>query len=390
MIHKKTKEIVGLLIILLLISISVNASELNNSDIIKDIISMVEVNELEGAIDKYSKFGFEKIVEDYNPKGIVLKIITGKIDFTAGSILNNIFKLLFNEVYVNINILIKIIVLTLLCSLLQNLKNSFVSDTVSKLSFFACYIVIVSILLVSFNETFLLAKSVISNMMAFLNLTIPIMIIFLLMGGNILSSSVYKSVILGSINISSNVLSNIVMPFIFTSMLLFLIDGVCDDSRISKLSKFFKYICGWILGIILTVQISILTFQSTLVTVSEGVAGKTLKFAIGAFVPIVGKYLVDAADAVLSSSIIIKNAVGLVIMLGILAICVVPLIKILALILLYKVCAVIIEPISPRRLSDILNEMSSSLVFIFGVIVAVAIMFLISVAIILNTLTVKM
>jgi len=43
--------------------------------------------------------------------------------------------------------------------------------------------------------------------------------------------------------------------------------------------------------------------------VVDGVTSKTAKFAIGAFIPVAGKYLADAADAVIGCTLLIKNAV---------------------------------------------------------------------------------
>jgi len=60
-------------------------------------------------------------------------------------------------------------------------------------------------------------------------------------------------------------------------------------------------------------------------------------------------------------------------------------IKIIALIVIYKVCAAVIEPIAQKQLVDCLNQMSNALVLLFATVSSVAIMFFITITIIVGT-----
>jgi stage III sporulation protein AE len=118
--------------------------------------------------------------------------------------------------------------------------------------------------------------------------------------------------------------------------------------------------------------------------VVDGVTSKTAKFAIGAFIPVAGKYLADAADAVIGCTLLIKNAAGVAVMIGIVCICLVPLLKILALILLYKLTCVMIEPISEKRITSCISEVANSMTFVLGITASVTFMFLIAVTAVIS------
>jgi stage III sporulation protein AE len=87
----------------------------------------------------------------------------------------------------------------------------------------------------------------------------------------------------------------------------------------------------------------------------------------------------DAVDTVLGCSLLIKNAIGVVGLIVILIILTFPMLKILSLIIIYKITAVLIEPISDPKIVNCLNDMSNSLVIVFATVISVAIMFFIAV-----------
>ncbi len=76
----------------------------------------------------------------------------------------------------------------------------------------------------------------------------------------------------------------------------------------------------------------------------------------------------------------IRNAAGFAVMIGILLICVLPLIKIIALAGLFKVAGALLEPISDSRITNCINEIAGSMLHIFALSASVSFMFMVSVA----------
>ncbi|MEW9080378.1 stage III sporulation protein AE, partial [Terrisporobacter glycolicus] len=123
------------------------------------------------------------------------------------------------------------------------------------------------------------------------------------------------------------------------------------------------------------------SIQGLYVTSFDKFTVKTAKFAVGNFIPVVGGFVSDSVDILLSSSQLIKNVfggVGLVILVGL---CSIPIIKILSVILVYKLCAIVVEPIGEDNISSFLNEVSNLMIIILATIIAVTIMFFVTIAI---------
>ncbi|MDP4180699.1 MAG: stage III sporulation protein AE [Bacillota bacterium] len=349
------------------------------SGVLEEQAKSDEARQIEDQMKNHSGEGLKELVPEYNPEGFIVDAAKGKFEFNLGSLLNRILRYLFKEIYSNINILIKLIVLVVLCSILKNLQASFLSESVGELAFFICYIVIVSVLIVSLNSVLIMGRDIIDNMVDFMQATIPVLITLLVSSGNVTSGGVFQPLLVMIVEIAATIMKNIFIPLILISTVLSMVNNISDKVQVSKLASFLKQTGSVILGFILTVFIAIITIQGTIGAVVDGVSSKTAKFAIGAFIPVAGKYLADAADTVLGCALLIKNASGIAVMIGIVSICIIPILKIFALITLYKITGVLIEPIAEKRIVKCINDITGSLTFVLGVVACVAFMFLIAV-----------
>ena len=353
--------------------------EINEQEIINDQLKRSEYKQLEEYLQQYTEDDTGDIISDFNPINIFHQAAKGEFKFSFIGLLNGITKYLFKEIYANINIMVQVIILAVLCSLLKNLQTSFLSKSVGELAFFVCYIVIVSVLVISFNSCLNLAITIIDNMVNFMYATMPILITLLISGGNITTGGAFQPIIFGIIGTAATIIKTVLMPVILLSTVLAFIGNVSEKVQVTKLTETMKQIAAWTLGLILTVFIGIISIQGSLGAVVDGVTGKTAKFAIGTFVPIAGKYLADAAETVIGCALVIKNAAGVAVMAVIVGICLIPVLKITALIFLYRITCMLIEPISEKRITKCIEEIGNSLTYIIGLIASVAFMFIISV-----------
>ncbi len=337
------------------------------------------IAKIEEELDNYMDKDSKSMLDGVDPSEIIGDISAGKLDFNFKNLMNNALKYLFNELYQNLGILIKLAVLIVICALLRNLQSAFLSDSVSEIAFYVCYIVIVSILLVSFSTAIKLGVEIIDGMVGFMYATVPVLITLLVSGGNITTGGIFQPVMLMVVEVTATIIKNVFIPLIFLSTILAIVNNISEKVQLTRLAGFIKQISLWALGIILTLFIGVVSLQGSMGAVVDGVTQKAAKFAISTFIPIVGKTLSDAADTVIGCTLLIKNAAGVAVMLGVILICIVPLIKIIALVALYKAAGALLEPISEKRITNCINDVAGSILHIFAVTAAVAVMFLISV-----------
>ena len=347
-------------------------------EIIDEQTQTDEIRSIGNQLKKYSNDSIKEIIPDYNPDKIISDAAKGNLNFDVNGIINRALMMLFKEIYINISILLKLAVLIILCAILRNLQTSFLSKSVGELAFYICYIVLVSILLVSFNTAVKAAIEIIDSMVNFMYASIPVLITLLISSGNITSGGVLQPVLITIVQVCATMIKNIFIPLIILSTVISVVDNISDKVQVSRLVGFLKHITTWSLGIILTVFIAVVSLQGSLGAVVDGVTSKTAKFAIGVFIPVAGKYLADAADAVVGCTLLIKNAVGVAMMVGVIVICLFPLIKMLAIIALYRMTCVLMEPVAESRIIKCISDVANSMTFVLGIVASVAFMFLIT------------
>ena len=128
-------------------------------------------------------------------------------------------------------------------------------------------------------------------------------------------------------------------------------------------------------------NLGLISIQGIYVTSFDKFTVKSAKFAVGSFIPVIGNFVSDSVDILLSSSLLIKNifgSIGLILLIGI---CLVPIIKIFSIIIVYKIGAAIVEPIGEDNISSFMDETSKLMTVILVSVLAVLIMFFITISI---------
>ena len=122
--------------------------------------------------------------------------------------------------------------------------------------------------------------------------------------------------------------------------------------------------------------------QGMLVPVMDRVRNNTVWNAARGL-PGVGNTVGSVVDTILGSGVLIKSAVGVGGLIGILILCIYPLIQILLYTFLYRIGSALVQPVSDRRIVMILQSAASSGKILLGYIAASTLMFLLSIVIVL-------
>ena len=162
---------------------------------------------------------------------------------------------------------------------------------------------------------------------------------------------------------------------------ILIINNLSQSIKLKKLSSFIKNVNIVTIGAIFTIYLGLVSIQGMYVTSFDKFSVKTAKFAIGNFIPVVGGFVSDSMDILLSSSQLIKNVfggIGLVLLIGI---CLIPIIKVLSVVTVYKVAAIVVEPVGEEGISSFLNDVANLMVIMLACIIAITIMFFVTIAI---------
>lgn len=202
--------------------------------------------------------------------------------------------------------------------------------------------------------------------------------------GSITSAGVVQPVLLFLITFIGNMITSFLLPLILIGTALGIISKVSDRIQINKLSSYFKNSTVWILGIILTLFVGILSLEGSLTSTVDGITAKTAKAAVSNFIPVVGKILGDAVDTVIGCSNILKNAVGIVGVIVVIGICIVPIIKLTILMATYYIASAICEPIADEKIISLLSQIGDTFKILLAMLISVSVMLIIGVTLVIK------
>ena len=325
-----------------------------------------------------------EILKDLDPKEYVKSLMTHGTEEVSISktIFKNIISFILREVVLVFNGISTVIIIAVICALIQNLQTAFSHQTLSNVAFYACYALLIIILSKTFLIGIDIAKETINELNNFLLVLIPVLSTLLLSAGGVSQVATLDPIIILLTNIGPTFYLNILIPIILLGFMLQFANNISNNFKISNLIKHTNQIVLWAQGIFITFFISMLTIRGFTAESLDIVTAKTAKFAVDNFVPIVGKAISEAIATVAGYSILLKNAVSSLGLIIVIAIVLVPIIKIFIMATMYRRTAAIIEPISDNRIVSAISSVGDSLILIMSCVIVVSVLFFVMISII--------
>ena len=234
------------------------------------INSYAEENTLEEQKEDFGIYDFIKnakqysgeFFEDVNISDILNSAIKGEVD--NSSFLKRVLNLFGQEVVTGIKAIVSILAIVIIHSILKSISESLENDGIAKLIYYVQYILIITIILNSFSDVIKMVQDTCVNLVAFMNMLVPLLITLMLYTGSITTSGIIEPIILFMINFMGNTIQNIIIPLVLVFASLVVISKISDQIQIDKLSKFLNSGIVWFFGIILTIFVGIVSIEGTM------------------------------------------------------------------------------------------------------------------------------
>lgn len=291
---------------------------------------------------------------------------------------------LFKELAANAHLMGKLLFLAVLCALLQNLQNSFEHSAISLLAYSICYIFLAVIALTAFYNAMALARDTVGIMVGFMQALLPLMISLLAGVGAVTTAALFTPLMLFVVGTVSVVVRDVVLPLFFLAAVLQCVNHLSDKYKVGNLCGLFRQGGMALMGLTMVVFVGVITVQGVAGGVTDGIALRTAKYATGTFIPVVGKMFADTVDMVMGASLVLKNAIGLFGIATVVTLCALPLIKLASLIVVIKLAGALIQPMGDEKMAKCLDDMGDNLLLVFGGVLAVAIMFFLTITMIIG------
>ena len=368
------KKILFLIVLILLIPHPCYGTE----TIINDQLEALNLGTFIQEGEKYTKEAFPEI----SIQELITKSLTGKVNNKL--IYKAILKILGKEVVTSITMLGTILIIIIVHSILKTISENLGNENTAKIAYFIEYILIITIIINNFASIMQSIQSTISNLVGFMNMLVPLLIALITATGQVATGTILQPVLIFSVVFIGNIISLLVLPIVTASMILSIASNLSDKVQIGNLAKFFKSGVTWFLGFVITIFVGLVSLEGTLTSSVDGITIKGIKSAASTFIPVVGKALGDSVDTVLGATSLIKNSVGFVGIVIVIAICILPIVKLIILNIMYSLLGAVSEPLADKKIVNVIGQVSGVFKILLGIMFFVSVLLIVGIALTLK------
>lgn len=334
----------------------------------------------EYGMDELEK-GMQQLFPDFRISAAQLlgQLLQGDVLGSAGTLVQEVMRGMGTYVSGIKNILIWLIVLGILSALLIHFVEVFDKHQIADLSFYFIYLLMGVILLQCFFDVLQTARDIMENIILFVKLMVPTYLLAVGVASGPATVGAGYQLMLLLIYGTEKILLGVVLPLIYSYGLLNLINGIWVEEKLALLTDLLEKVIGWILKASLGVVTGISVFQSLITPVLDSVKTSAVEKALSAL-PGIG----NAADGILElavgSAVVIRNSIGVLLLLLLIAACAVPLLQILLTAVFIKGAAAFMGIVSDKRVTNCTDHMGNAGMLLFRTAGTAMLLFLITLA----------
>ncbi|MGI6574523.1 MAG: stage III sporulation protein AE [bacterium] len=360
-----------------------NEQEFNRDEIINGQLDKLDLMEMERFINDLNR-ETNALIPDFNLRQFILQVTRGGEPFNVSVLVAGLLQYLFKELLANSRLLGQLLILAVVAAILQNIQRAFADETIGKMAYGVCFLVLLTLAIQTFAISIDTGKIAIDRMVTFMQALLPVLLALLTAVGGIATAAIFHPLLVMVITVMATLIKILIFPLIYIGVVLSIISHIAPGVSITRLAGLLHEWSVILLGLVICIFMGVLVVQGVTASVSDGISMRAVKFLTGTFVPIVGKMFVDAIDAIAGCSLLLKNAIGVLGVIAVFLVCAFPLLKLTSLILIYKVTAAIIQPISEEGLVRCINSLANSLTVVLVTVATVGVMFFITITVVIG------
>ncbi len=311
---------------------------------------------------------------------IVEVLLTEGIQGVDGELLKNwISDAFIYELAENRQVLAQVVLLAVVFSVLHNFTGTFQGGYIANLLFLMVYCVMAVLLLATFLDFGDLVEDTLSQSVDFMKMLVPTFCFSMIFAAGTESAAGFYQLAFLVIYLIQWLFLNILSPMVHMYVLIELFNHFYEDEKFQNLSELLHSAIRISMKTAGTIVVGLNVVQGLILPAKDRLFGSaTLKAASA--IPGIGNTIGNVGEMLLGAGALIKNCVGVAALLVLVIIGIIPILKILLLSLMYKVAAVVVEPVADKRFAGCLRGMAEGGVLYLQLLVYATALFFVTIA----------
>ncbi len=338
-----------------------------------------ELQEINRKYDKADSISFEEIFE---------LLLEGRIDEALKEGVLQLYESITVEIKQNSKLLVKLILLVIIAAIFNTYSSVYKFSYVGEQGFFVTYIMIAVLLIQSFTLVYNLAEDTIYYMNDVMKCLLPAFYMSLMLCTGLTTSHMVNTMFLWMLSLIETLLLQVILPGIQIYFMIVLLNQISTVDRFSKLAGLLKQSLQFVLKAVVTGIIGLNVMKSVLVPVYDNAKYNILQKGLSV-VP-GGATLSGLSTILVGAGVLIRNSVGVSVVIILLVLGSIPLLEILCFYVVYKLILTMVQPISDERILRGIQGAADSTGILLRATTTCIVLSVLSIAIVIMTTNVRL
>ena len=327
-----------------------------------DELSLDETETTEELLKEINLTDVQKMLDDFmgadsfSMKEALIKLTRGEQAFSKEAVQEFVYRFFFYQLDQEKEIFVKLILLILLSAVFTSFAEVFENNQIGDISFFVVYLLFFTILMDSFSRMSSSLEKTISWMTEMMKGLAPAYYMTVCAASGAASAVVFYEGVLLMVWGIQWLLLTVLLPASGMYVLLQLVNSLSREEMLGKMAELLNTAVSWGLKTLLAAVVGLQIIRNLVAPVMDSVKRGLLSRAAGAL-PGVGNAVNMVTELVVTSAVLVRNCLGVVILVVFVLIGAGPMLHYGILSLLYRLLAAVAQPVSDQRMVRALGTM---------------------------------
>lgn len=327
-----------------------------------DELSLDETETTEELLKEINLADVQKMLDDFMGadsffmKEALIKLTRGEQAFSKEAVQEFVYRFFFYQLDQEKELFVKLILLILLSAVFTSFAEVFENNQIGDISFFVVYLLFFTILMDSFSKMSSSLEKTISWMTEMMKGLAPAYYMTVCAASGAASAVVFYEGVLLMVWGIQWLLLTVLLPASGMYVLLQLVNSLSREEMLGKMAELLNTAVSWGLKSLLAAVVGLQIIRNLVAPVMDSVKRGLLSKAAGAL-PGVGNAVNMVTELVVTSAVLVRNCLGVVILVVFVLIGAGPMLHYGILSLLYRLLAAVAQPVSDRRMVRALGTM---------------------------------
>lgn len=284
------------------------------------------------------------------------RLLSGEEVLSEESVREFLHSLLFSGIEKEKGLIMKLLLLLLFAAVFSGFAGAFNNGQIGEISFYVVYLIVFTLLMNSFSSLSASLLSVLRWITEFMKELSPVYFMAVAAASGASTAAVFYQGVLFLVWLFQWILESVILPGVSLYILLKLVNHLSREEMLGKMAELIETLISWGLRTLLGAAAGLQVVRGLVVPVMDSLKRSAVGKTAGAL-PGIGNAVNAVTELVLTTAVLVRNSLGIALLLVIAAVGAGPVIRYGFLALIYRFLAAVAQPVSDKRLVEAFSTM---------------------------------